>query len=363
MKIAINAIPYVRWSGIETFLHGLLASWPSDNQDEIIVFANQESAKFLQDLPSNIKIRVHTFKSLSRARLFLYQQINLPIILWREGFNLLFCASLLGPWIYPKKIITIHDAAPFVLKTENSTSGKIFWRVNLFFARLTSLKIITVSKFSRDELIKYLKIKAKNLEIIYNGSPNYTKNDANQNQYGKYILALGNARPRKNLIKLIEAFKILSPQAPELKLVIVGKNDWRMEEIMAAIKNLENKIIFTGFVDETKKQNLIKQASALIFPSLYEGFGLPIVEANVLGTPVICSDIPSFREVAGENALFFNPLDASSIATKIKELINNPELKNTLITRGQINAQRFNWQASALKLSDIIHHYETPANK
>src|SRR5680860_229007 len=194
MKIAINAIPYVRWSGIETFLHGLLASWPSDSQDEMIVFANQESAKFLQDLPNNIKVRVHNFKTLSRARLFLYQQINLPIILWREGFQLLFCASLLGPWIYPKKIITIHDAAPFVLKTENSTLGKIFWRVNLFFVRLSSLKIITVSKFSRDELIKYLKIKAKNLEIIYNGSPNYTKNDANQNPYGKYILALGNAR-------------------------------------------------------------------------------------------------------------------------------------------------------------------------
>jgi glycosyltransferase involved in cell wall biosynthesis len=363
MKIAINAIPYTRWSGIETFLHGLLAAWPLNPNDELVIFANQVSAEFFRDLPPSIKIRVKNFKKTSRLQLFLYQQIGLPITLWREGFNLLFCASLLGPWIYPKKIITIHDAAPFVLKAENSTIGKIFWRVNLFFARLATLKIVTVSKFSYDELIKHLGLKAKNLEVIYNGSPNYAKDVANENQYGKYILAVGNARPRKNLVKLIEAFEILSPEYSELKLVIVGKQDWRMEEIMASVKNLDNKIIFTGFVSETEKQSLIKNASALIFPSLYEGFGLPIVEANVLGAPVICSDIPSFREVAGESALFFNPFDAQDVAAKIKELINNPELAATLQTSGQLNAQRFSWTASALKLSELIHSYETPANK
>jgi glycosyltransferase involved in cell wall biosynthesis len=369
MKIAINAIPYLRWSGIETFLHGLLAAWPINSRDEIVIFANQESAKFLQDLPAGIKINIHNFKSLSRWRLFLYQQINLPLILWRQGFDILFCASLLAPWIYFKKIITIHDAAPFVLKEENSAPGKIFWRINLLFARLASLKIITVSKFSRDELIKYLGIKEKNLEIIYNGSPDYQSGGASPESnnsainYCEYIIAVGNARPRKNLSQLIKAFEILSPQAPELKLVIVGKNDWRMQEIMATVHGLEEKIIFSGFVSETEKQNLIKNAEALIFPSLYEGFGLPIVEANALKTPLICSDIPSFREVAGESALFFNPLDVSSLVAKIQELITNPELKKSLIASGQTNSQRFNWSESARKLSELIHSYETSANK
>lgn len=369
MKIAINAIPYVRWSGIETFLSSLLASWPIDRRDELVIFANQESAKFFPALPANIKLRVKNFKNLSRLQLFIYQQIGLPLTLWREKFDILFCASLLGPWVYPKKIITIHDAAPFVLKEENSTSGKIFWQINLFFARLTSLKIITVSQFSQDELIKHLKIEAKKIAIIYNGSPDYKNEIADdspnnsQAPNGKYLLAVGNARPRKNLERLIKAFKLLELQAPDLKLVIVGKNDWRMEEITKSVSNLESKIIFTGFISEEAKQNLIKQASALVFPSIYEGFGLPIVEANVLGTPVVCSDIPSFREVAAESAIFFNPLDEQDMAAKISELISSPELTATLSARGKINAQRFNWVSSAQKLTAIIHQYENPTNK
>jgi len=374
MKIAINAIPHIRWSGIETFLHGLLNAWPLNDNDEVVIFANQISAEFFRDLPPNIKIRIKNFKKTSRLQLFLYQQIDLPIILWREGFDILFCASLLSPWIYKKKIITIHDAAPFVLKEENSTLGKIFWQVNLLFARLTSLKIITVSKFSYNELIKHLGLKAKNLEVIYNGSPSYKNNEnslsldeLNLNKeklnYGNYILAVGNARPRKNLSKLIKAFEILSAQRPNLKLIIAGKKDWRMEKIINSVKNLENKIIFTGFVSETEKQALIKNANTLIFPSLYEGFGLPIVEANILDTPVVCSDIPAFREVAGESALFFNPLNEQDIAITINGLINNPELATNLRTHGQLNAQRFSWSKSALKLSDIIHQYENTANK
>jgi glycosyltransferase involved in cell wall biosynthesis len=369
MKIAINAIPYVRWSGIETFLSNLLVSWPIDRRDELVIFANQESAKFFPGLPANIKIRVKNFKKLSRLQLFIYQQIGLPLTLWREKFDILFCASLLGPWVYSQKIITIHDAAPFVLKEENSRLGKIFWQLNLFFARLASLKIITVSQFSQDELIKHLKIEAKKIAIIYNGSPDYKIGtgadifNSSQAPNDKYIIAVGNARPRKNLERLIRAFKLLGQQNPNLKLVIVGKNDWRMEEITNIVGDLANKIIFTGFISEAEKQNLIKQASALVFPSVYEGFGLPIVEANVLGTPVICSDIPSFREVAGESAIFFNPLDEHDIAAKINELIGSSELAAALSARGKINAQRFNWVSSAQKLTAIIHQYENPTNK
>lgn len=369
MKIAINAIPYVRWSGIETFLSCLLTSWPIDRRDEIIIFANQESAKFFTALPGNIKIRVKNFENLSRLQLFIYQQIGLPITLWREKFDILFCASLLAPWIYPKKIITIHDAAPFVLSQENSFWGKIFWQLNLFFARLNSLKIITVSKFSQDELIKHLKIEPKKLAIIYNGSPDYKNETAEGGPNGsqlpsdKYIIAVGNARPRKNLESLIKAFKILESQVPDLKLIVVGKLDWRMEKIINSVGDLKNKIIFTGFVSEIEKQDLIKKATALIFPSLYEGFGLPIVEANVLGTPVICSDIPAFREVAADSASFFNPLDEQDIAAKIKGLLDAPELVSALSARGRINAQRFNWVSSAQKLSAIIHQYENPTNK
>ncbi|QQG52621.1 MAG: glycosyltransferase family 4 protein [Candidatus Falkowbacteria bacterium] len=366
MKIAINALPYVRWSGIETFLHGLLASWPLRPDDEVVIFANQISAEFFRDLPPAIKIRIKEFKKPSRLNLFLYQQFGLPKILRREGFNLLFCASLIAPLFYRQKIITIHDAAPFVLKAENSLAGKLFWRLNLFFGKLTSLKIMTVSEFSRQELIKHLDIRSEKLEIIYNGSPVWNPNEITfsklsfQNQ--PYIIALGNARPRKNLPILIGAFNKLAEDFPDLRLIIIGKKDERMDEIAAAYGN-NGKLLFTGFISESDKINAIKGAGALIFPSLYEGFGLPIVEANILETPVICSDIPAFREVAADAALFFDPKNEDDIILKIKTLLNSQTLAADLKTKGRTNAQRFSWEASALKLSEIIHRYETPANK
>lgn len=363
MKLAINAIPYVRWSGIETFLYNLLKNWPHDPQDEVVVFTNQEFANFLTGLPTYIKIEVINFKKTGRLNFFIFQQLRFPSLLKKQGFDLLFCASLLTPWCYRKKIITIHDAAPFVLKEENSFLAKIFWRANLFFGKITSLKIMTVSEFSKQELIKHLGIKPEKIEIIYNGSPEYSATDNTKTKNHPYLLTVGNARPRKNLQRLIEAFAIVTKEKPELKLLIVGKKDWRMEEVISAYPNLQDSLIFTGFVSEEEKAKLISQAELLVFPSLYEGFGLPIVEANVLKTPIICSDIPSFREIAGNSAIFFNPLNQEDIATKILATLNSPEIKQNLITKGDSNYRRFNWRESADKLVKIIHSYETPANK
>ncbi len=363
MKLAINAIPYVRWSGIETFLYNLLKNWTHNPQDEVVVFTNQEFANFLTGLPNHIKIEVINFKKTGRLNFFIFQQFRFPFLLKKKGFDLLFCASLLTPWCYRKKIITIHDAAPFVLKEENSFLAKIFWRANLFFGKITSLKIMTVSEFSKQELIKHLGIKPEKIEIIYNGSPVYNATSADRIKDYSYILTIGNARPRKNLQRLIEAFEVVTKTKPELKLLIVGKKDWRMEEIISAYPNLKDSLIFTGFVSEEEKAKLISQAELLAFPSLYEGFGLPIVEANVLKTPITCSDIPSFREVAGDSATFFNPLNKEDIAKKILTILNSPELANNLISKGKNNCQRFSWQESSSKLAKIIHSYETPANK
>jgi len=144
-------------------------------------------------------------------------------------------------------------------------------------------------------------------------------------------------------------------------LLVVGKIDERMQILASSYQS--DKIEFTGFISDEKKYQLLRQAQTLIFPSLYEGFGLPILEAQIMGTPVICSDIPAFREVAGAGALFFNPLSPQALAEKIKQLINNPALATNLKNEGSKNYLRFNWSESAKKLADIIHYYENPADK
>ncbi len=362
MKIAINAIPYVRWSGIETFLYNLLKNWPESNADEIIVYANQKSAIFLNNLPTNIKIKVINFKKTNRLSFFLWQQFKFPYILKKERIDLLFCASLLTPFFYRKKITTIHDAAPFVLKDENNLIAKIFWRINLWFGIHTSLKMITVSEFSKKELIKYLKVDSDKLEVIYNGSPQIiTTNYLHTEKNKKYLITIGNARPRKNLETLFKAITLLKNEIPDLKLLIIGKMDKRMANLKQRYSN-EN-IVFAGFIEEEKKYDLIKNSIALVFPSLYEGFGLPIVEAGVLKTPVICSDIPAFREITNGSALFFEPKNEKDLVEKIKRIINSEEVANNLGNKGFINSQRFNWQTSSQKLLNIIHSYAPPPNK
>lgn len=362
MKIVINALPYNTYQGIENFLTNLLRAWPNNDDDEISVLANEISAKFLQPLPSNFKLEIIKFKKIDKLSIFIFQQLKLGRLLRKRKTDILFCASLNCPWLYSKKIVTIHDAAPFIIKGESGRFGKIYWLVSLFFAKHFSRHILTVSEFSRQELINRLKINPKKLSVIYNGAPIILVINKDQAQTAKsYIVVIGNARTRKNLITLFAAYNLIKNDLPDLNLIVVGKMDERMQILANSYQS--DKIKFTGFISDENKYKLLSQAKALIFPSLYEGFGLPILEAQIMETPVICSDIPAFREVAGTGALFFNPLSSSNLAEEIKKLINNPVLVANLKNEGTKNYPRFNWSESAKKLADIIHYYENPANK
>ena len=366
MKIAINAISYTSWQGIEVFLSGILNSLPDNQLDEVVVFANKKSAKFLVPLPKNIKLKIIHFNILNRIIIFLYLQIVFPYTLKKEKFDILFCPSLLAPWFYNRKIVTIHDAAPFVLKNENSLLGKIFWSINLFFAKITSLKIITVSNFSKKELIDKLHINPNKIEVIYNGTREPVRSSLIPNSKWKkinYIVVIGNARKRKNLILLFKAFTLLTNEIDNIKLIVIGKNDNNMKILSKKYMSLNNNIIFTGFISESEKTDIIKNAKILVFPSLYEGFGLPILEAEILETPVLCSDIPAFREIASDSALFFNPKKENDLKEKIKQILQSDFLAKDLRIKGMKNCLRFNWENSSSYLLKIIHMYENTSNK
>jgi len=364
MKIAINALPYTSYQGIESFLAGLLRSLPKTG-DEITVFANEKSAAFLQPLPSHIKLEVKHFSNPSRLCLFGYQQLRLPQILKKENFDFLFCPSLDSPWIFSKKIVALYDAAPFIFKNESSLIGKIYWRTCLFFAKNFSQEIITISEFSRHELSQHLHIKAEKIKVIYGGLPTLPKPTPKNNEDPEpinrpYFVAIGNARARKNLETLIRAKLEANGKFQDCELLIIGKMDKSMEKLVALAGP---GIRFTGFVDEQEKYRLLGDAQALIFPSLYEGFGIPILEAQISKIPVLCSDIPAFREVAADSVLFFDGKNPVDINDKINQLLNQPELAAHLVAKGEINARRFSWEKSSKQLIDIIHQHENSTNK
>jgi glycosyltransferase involved in cell wall biosynthesis len=159
---------------------------------------------------------------------------------------------------------------------------------------------------------------------------------------GDYLLYLGTIQPRKNLQRLIQAFNQLP--AANSQLLLAGKPGWYSEQLL---QHANDHVKFTGYVDAGDKNALLSGATAFVFPSLYEGFGFPALEALACGVPVLCSNTSSLPEVAGDAAVLINPLEVDDIARGLREITANEELRRKLIERGYQQAQKFSWQACA----------------
>lgn len=217
--------------------------------------------------------------------------------------------------------------------------------------------IFTVSEFSKSCISDVYDIPSEKISVAYNASNLPALND--QKTEGKpYILYVGSLHPRKNLKSLVAAFtelKKLDAHA-NLELHIAGMSMWNDEDW---IKNIDQKHIkLLGRVNDTQLAQLYHQAAVFCYPSLYEGFGLPIIEAQQYGCPVVCSNNTSLPEIAGNSALFFDATNTTQIAEKIKAVLEKPSLRTELIAKGYHNIQRFNWQNSAEHIATTIsqHH-------
>jgi glycosyltransferase involved in cell wall biosynthesis len=227
--------------------------------------------------------------------------------------------------------------------------------------------IVTISEFSKSEIIKYLGVPSEKVVVMPCGvdfslyRPDYGENEVqsvkvNFNITGSYLLYLGTLEPRKNIERLIEAYssvrqRVESP--PEL--VIAGRKGWHYGSIFKKTQELglTNDIIFTGYVDEVDAPVLMKGAIAFVFPSIYEGFGLPPLEAMACGTPVITSNVASLPEVTGDAALLIDPFSVDAIADAIERIINDKNLRAELSQKGIKHASQYSWDNSVKIISDL----------
>ncbi|HOX96070.1 MAG TPA: glycosyltransferase family 1 protein [Candidatus Woesebacteria bacterium] len=228
-------------------------------------------------------------------------------------------------------------------------------------------KILTISEFSKDEIVKLYGTDPNKVEVvypaidreIYHGKIPKTKVVSVKKKYGitgSYLLYWGTLQPRKNINRLIEAFSKLDK--PQLKLVICGKKGWLYDEILEQSKNLgiSNRVVFTGFAPNEDLTALIKGSRAFVLPSLYEGFGMPVVEAQAVGTPVVVSKVSSLPEIAGESGIFIeDPLSTESIKEALDRVINLSLAERIkLVKMGKENTKRFDWDLSAQKILNIL---------
>ncbi len=231
--------------------------------------------------------------------------------------------------------------------------------------------VITVSEFSKSEIMDLLGLPDSMIEVVYPGvSPAISGPVAEsairrvRRKYGlsgPYIVHVGTIEPRKNIPVLLKAFAEDLPffRARGCRLLLAGKRGWLYDEVFDTVRarGLEGDVVFAGYVGDDELALLYRAAEFAVFPSFYEGFGIPLLEAMASAIPVLASDIEAHKEVLGEAALFFDPQDSEGLARRMKELYEDRQLREALTGKGDARASRFTWEASAARMARVYRRF------
>ncbi len=349
--------------GISLYTQNLIHEMIKDNSIDFVLYFNKKQANINQ---SNVSNRILNGINIAWPQI----RLSLDFMINRPKLDLFLSPAHSVPLYCPfKSIAVIHDLAYFKFK-EYFTKFDYFMlsKLTTNIAIRKASHLIAVSKSTKNDIIKYFNISPEKITVIYEGFNNrvyYPRSlqEVNniKNKYSiknKYILCVGTLQKRKNIVRLIKAFaKIKRHDKISDNLVIVGKRGWLYKEIFEIVKKLklDKEIIFTDYVPLDDLPVLISGAKFYILPSLYEGFGLPLLEAMACGTPVITSKISSLPEVCDRAGLLINnPYSVEEIYQKIKKLYFNEDLQNHLSKKGLIRSQEFSWKKCAQETIKVI---------
>lgn len=297
----------------------------------------------------------------------LWTKIGLPLALFcrQPRPNVFFTPSHYTPLFSPcPRVMSIMDMSyihyPAMFKKSDLIQLRRWTAQSVWGAA----KILTISQFSKNAIIKHYQVDPKRVIVTYPGmrvkqTISLTKAKQILKQYGlsaDYLLYVGTLQPRKNLIRLIEAFGRL--KVGPRQLVIVGKKGWLYDEIFSKVKELglTSRVIFTGFVPDEELPAFYQSAACFVLVSLYEGFGLPILEAMQYGCPVVASNVSSLPEVVGNAGILVDPENVADIAAGIKKAIKN---RKSLIAKGRQQVKKFSWEKCARQTLEVLENVAT----
>jgi glycosyltransferase involved in cell wall biosynthesis len=251
-------------------------------------------------------------------------------------------------------VFTMHDLIPLRESENKNHLKKIFYNTIIKSATHRAYKILTVSECSKNEILSWAKIPAEKIVVINNGiSEIFSPEGKRHNPGYPYFLYVGNTKPHKNVPRLIQAFAQANIDS-SIKLILTSQLTNELH-LLIQKNHLQNRIVVNSNLSEATLAEYYRGAIGLLFPSLYEGFGLPVVEAMASGTPVITSNVTSLPEVAGNAAILINPLDIDELAFQIETIVTNDTLRNHLITEGFKQAATFSWDNSAQEIQSILN--------
>ncbi|MBI5071276.1 glycosyltransferase family 4 protein [Candidatus Falkowbacteria bacterium] len=353
-------------TGTEWYSHHLIQELKkiADPKDQFVLYSPEKLRDEIGDLPPNWQSRILNWPPKK-----LWTQIRLSWEMWQRPPEMLFIPAHTIPFIHPNRVVTTcHDVAFLRLPEAYDWLALKYHKFAIKFAIRHAAKIISVSEFTKNELIEFFKISPERIVVVPNGydSERYKVIEDKEvvakvlEKYKitePYILYAGRMEEKKNTAALIKAFKILKKNHQEnLKLVLVGQRGFGFQKVAKAIadNDLQNDVIMPGWVGKQDLPHLMNGAAAFVFPSLYEGFGIPVLEAMACGTPVVASGIPALREVAGEAAYLVDPYSPENMAEGINRVLTDDHLREDLKIRGLDRARQFSWERCARETWKVL---------
>lgn len=365
MKIGIDCRFFSsRFTGIGRYTHELVERFlASPEEHEFVLFFNQPEFGEFRERPGVKKVLVNA-KHYSLA-----EQTRFWWKLRKEKCDIVHFPHFNVPLLYSGKfVVTIHDLILSLYPGKKMTKWyhRLAYNWTIKSAVRRAQQVIAVSENTRRDIREFLAVDNDKVAVIYNGVDRQFRllpegvDRAILKKFGiekRFLLYTGVWRSHKNLARLIEAFGLLRERGLDLQLVITGKEDPHYPEVLATIGRLGlgDEVILTGLVSEEDLVQLHNGAAIFVFPSLYEGFGLPPLEAMACGTPVVASNASCIPEVCGAgNALFFDPLNVEEMAGQIEKLYKDGDLQAELIGKGMKRAAEFSWERTAAETFKLL---------
>lgn len=327
-----------------------------NHMEEKIIDPTQYSFVLIspQNIKNEVKLKHIPIKNIGIFKGHLWEQIELPVYCRGE---LLINLCNVGPIIKRNQFVTIHDAAVFANPKSFTFVFRTWYKILLSLLCKRAKKIVTVSNFSNREIQKYCRVQKNKIKVIYEGKEQVFNCKADINilkknklESMKYVLAVSSLNPNKNFQSIIKAIEVLGNI--NVDIVIAGGTNPKV--FKRSNKDLRSNVKYLGYVNDGELRALYENAICFIYPSLYEGFGLPPLEAMACGCPVIVSNVASLPEVCGDAALYCDPYSPKDIADKIKLLIANPSLQEELRQKGLERAKLFTWEKCAKETMAVI---------
>jgi glycosyltransferase involved in cell wall biosynthesis len=338
-----------------------------DHQNEYFIFVKPDDDRACLNETKNFHII-----EVGGGNYVFWEQIMLPIYAKKYGVEVLHCTSNTAPmFLSMPLILTLHDVI-FMEKTSVKNTASNYQKFGNMYRKWLVPKIIskckqvvTISEIEKENISKVLGLSKESITVVHNGvsgrfgvkPSSETINKVRQDLDLKddFFLFLGNVEPRKNVNNTVKAFVLFATIHPKVKLVITGIKASFVENILSEIGKIDmlNRFVFAGFVEESVLMMLYAEAKVFLYPSLREGFGLPILEAMAFGTPVVTSNISAMPEVAGDAAFMVNPYSVEEICSGMKLAYENENLRNEKIALGYLRPSQFTWQQTADKMLKI----------